>query len=114
MRDYEYWELDELGSYLSDFHKEIFGFRIRGIDWSSRAVLIAEIRSLDDYMDQKRSTFWGREELRADGWHVVETDPELIQRAAWLAEERAKKLWDEEHDGQPNEAQEWHDYDPDC
>ena len=22
-------------------------------------------------------------------------------------------LWDE-HDGQPDEAQEWHDFDPDC
>ena len=27
---------------------------------------------------------------------------------------RFQEDWDEEYDGQPDEAQEWHDFDPDC
>jgi hypothetical protein len=31
-----------------------------------------------------------------------------------LSEELQEELEQEEHDGQPDEAQEWHDFDPDC
>ncbi len=31
-----------------------------------------------------------------------------------LSEELQDELEQEEHDGQPDEAQEWHDFDPDC
>lgn len=38
------------------------------------------------------------------------------RRAKMLAEEEAEdEVWiDEEYDGQPDEAQEWYDFDPDC
>jgi len=86
---YQSMDLCELGSLASDYHKDVHGFRPRGDGlYANRDALIAILEGLDAYMASRRSTFAGREALRADGWVVLETDPELIQRSIWIAEER--------------------------
>jgi hypothetical protein len=89
---YQSMDLCELGSLASDYHKDVHGFRPRGEGlYANRDALIDILEGLDAYMASRRSTFAGRESMRADGWHVLETDPELIQRSIWLAEERDRE-----------------------
>ena len=86
---YQSMDLCELGSLASDYHKNVFGFRPRGDGlYANREALIAILEGLDDYMEARRSTFAGRESMRADGLVVLETEPELIQHSIWLAQER--------------------------
>lgn len=86
---YQSMDLNDLGCLASDYHKDVHGFRPRGEGlYANREALIDILEGLDAYMASRRSTFAGREALRADGWHVLETDPELIQRSIWIAEER--------------------------
>jgi len=110
MKTYQSMDLCELGGYVSDYHKEVHGFRPRreGL-YSNREALIAIAEGLDAYMESRRSTFAGRESMRADGWFVLETDPELIQRSIWIAEERDRvsreangDWWKEEHAEAPH------------
>ena len=52
------------------------------------------------------------------------TDTDLAEYAAWLEgldngrrnawQDDEDALQEDEHDGQPDEAQEWEDFDPDC
>ena len=86
------YSTDELGSYLSDYHKEIHGFRPRyeGL-YEDRARMIKMLDQLNSYMDRLRETFAGREQLRQEGWHIEETDPVYIQQAKWLKEERERE-----------------------
>ena len=88
MSKYENLTTDDLGDYLSDYHKDTFGFRFRGP--FDRATLIAKLTSLDAYHVSMRETFASRETLRSEGWHIVETDPAFIQQAIWLEQERAR------------------------
>jgi len=90
--DFAQYDTEELASWFSDYHKDVHGVRPRWVDHTDRVAVIDGIQSLDRYMESMRSTPEGRAQLRADGWHV-----EVF-----------------EDDGQPDEAQEWHDYDPDC
>ena len=93
MSTYANWDMNELGDWASDFHKDVHGFRPRGEGlFESRERLIALLESLDAHMDSMKETFAGRESLRADGWIVDETEPELIQQAKWLKEERDAEL----------------------
>lgn len=92
MKTYQSMDLCELGGYVSDYHKEIHGFRPRGEGlYASREALVDLAESLDRYMAARRETFAGRETMRAEGWLVLETDPELIQQSIWLAEERDRQ-----------------------
>jgi hypothetical protein len=87
--------VDQLQGYFSDFHKDFYGWRPRHLIseelWTSREYLIAQINQIHDVMDSKKETFEGREELRAGGWVIEETDPTLAVYAKWLADERARE-----------------------
>lgn len=68
------YTVEELQSYLSDFHKDFYGFRPRSAtveQWRSRDYLEAAINAIHDAMDQMKQTPEGRNELRANGWAVV-------------------------------------------
>ena len=86
---YQEMSMEELGSFVSDYHKDVHGFRPRGDGlYANREALVAIAEGLEAYMEARRSTFAGRESMRADGWVALETEPELIQHSIWLAEER--------------------------
>jgi hypothetical protein len=102
---YQAMSMEELGSYVSDYHKDVHGFRPRGDGlYGNRDALILIAEGLDAYMAARRSTFSGRESMRAEGWYVLETDPVQIQRSIWIAEERDRVnreanggWWKEDH-----------------
>ena len=76
------YSVEELQSYLSDFHKDFFGFRPRYAtpeQWRSREYLEASINAIHNTMDKMKETRAGRDELRANGWVVEETEEELIR-----------------------------------
>ena len=84
------YTVEELQSYLSDFHKDYFGFRPRYAtpeQWRDREYLEASINAIHNQMDAKKLTFEGREELRAAGWVVNEEDYndiiDPLEYAAW-------------------------------
>lgn len=70
----ESMSVDELQSYLSDFHKDFYGFRPRGIytpaEWQNPSVLIDAINRIHDEMDEMKKTPEGRKRLIADGWQI--------------------------------------------
>ena len=70
--------VDELQSYLSDFHKDYYGFRPRGIytpnEWQNREVLVNAINGIHDDLDARKKTPEGRESLRAEGWQIDESE----------------------------------------
>ena len=90
---YADYSLDELKSYYSDFHRDYYGFR--PLLSSDREDLIWEIEFIHRVMNTLKETFAGREELRSKGWVVEEVEPELIQQAKWLAQERDRQLEEE-------------------
>jgi hypothetical protein len=102
-------DYDELCDTLSDYHKEVHGTRLRLYveDQSNREIVIQELEALDAHLERMKQTFEGREQLRCEGWHVPEAEPELIQRAQWLKEERDREhnTWLAEHfpEGQAND-----------
>ena len=61
------WEYDDLANVLSDYHKDVFGCRLRMYGESKEAI-IAELVSLDNYMERMKSTPEGRAQLEAEGW----------------------------------------------
>lgn len=90
------YNVEELQSYLSDFHKDFFGFRPRYAtpeQWRSREYLEASINAIHNTMDTMKKTFSGREELRANGWVVDEAEFENIidpeEYANWSADQDA-------------------------
>jgi len=69
--------VDELQSYLSDFHKDYYGFRPRHYnneDWNNKQFLIGCINGIHDAMDELKKTPKGREQLRAEGWVIDESE----------------------------------------
>ena len=79
----------ELQSYLSDFHKDFFGFRPRYAtpeQWRDREYLEASINAIHNQMDKMKETYQGRCELRASGWVVEETDFDVLKQAEELAD----------------------------
>jgi len=75
MIDWNQYETEKLASIHSDYHKDVHGFRPRwssGTEEAFREALIDGLKSLDRYMDVKRSTPAGRAQLREEGWHVEE------------------------------------------
>jgi len=77
--------VEELQSYLSDFHKDFYGFRPRGIytpnEWRDPVVLTRAINSIHDALDKMKETPEGRAELRSQGWVVEETDFDVLEQA---------------------------------
>jgi hypothetical protein len=109
--DFSGYSDDDLFSEVSDFYKEIHGIRPRWV-YGDRQAAIELYISLEKHMAWLRGTFEGREQMRDDGWVVEpETDPELIQKAAWLQVERDKRkaefdaLFNEEVYGTPMPAE---------
>ena len=87
------YTVEELQSYLSDFHKDFYGFRPRYAtpeQWRSREYLEASINAIHNTMDRMKETFAGREELRANGWVIDEADFDEIvdptEYAEWSAD----------------------------
>jgi len=93
-REFKDFSVEELQGYYSDFHKDFYGCRPRGASaeqWANKQFLVAQINSIHDQMDQLKKTFEGREQLREQGWIIVEPESELAQHAEWLAQERERK-----------------------
>ena len=74
---YENLNVDELQSYLSDFHKDFYGYRPRYAtpeQWTNRDWLIERIDVIHSVMDDMKKTPAGRNQLRLDGWHIDESE----------------------------------------
>lgn len=88
--NYENLSTEDLANELYEFHRATWDYKLR-FDWEDRAYIIAQLEELHSYHERMRSTFAGRESMRAAGWVVAETDPMFIQQAEWLAQERARE-----------------------
>ena len=67
MSRWEDYEYDDLVNILSDYHKDVFGYRLRMNEETKEAV-IQELVYLDRYMEKMKSTPEGRAQLEAEGW----------------------------------------------
>ena len=67
MSRWDTYEYEELVNVLSDYHKDVFGCRLR-MNGEPREAVIAELDRIDAYMDRLQSTPEGRAQLREDGW----------------------------------------------
>jgi hypothetical protein len=77
MSHFDGMSVDELQSYFSDFHKDYYGFRPRFAtpeQWRSRDWLIESINGIHDAFDAMKKTPKGREQLRAEGWVIDESE----------------------------------------
>jgi len=101
-------DFNDLASFYSDFHKDVHGVRphymdmaLCACDYPDHASLVEAMSHLDrlvqglqDYMTAMKSTFEGREQLRSEGWHIEETDPQYMaayaEAEALRAAERAR------------------------
>ena len=69
--------VEDLQSYFSDFHKDYYGFRPRFAtpeQWRDREWLIESIDAIHDAFDARKETPEGRASLRAEGWHIDESE----------------------------------------
>lgn len=73
MSRWDTYEYNELVDTLSDYHKDVFGYRLR-LNGSDRATLIEELDRIDQYMEKMKSTPEGRAQLREEGWVVDEEE----------------------------------------
>lgn len=62
---------DALLNTLSDYHKDVFGFRLRV---NTREEALQELKRLDEYMENLGSTEAGRQQLLEDGWILKDVD----------------------------------------
>lgn len=60
---------DELADFASDYYKDVFGSRPRGIELT-RANCERIIQQCKTYLDAMKSTEAGRARLREDGWLI--------------------------------------------
>ena len=70
------YTVEELQGYFSDFHKDFYGFRPRFAtpeQWRDRSWLEDSINAIHDTMDHMKTSFEGREKLRANGWVIEES-----------------------------------------
>ena len=91
MSKWNEYEYDDLVAVLSDYSKDVHGYRLR-MNGESRENIIKALDGIDAYMEEMHSTFAGREQLRAQHWIIEETDPELAKHAKFLAEEREREM----------------------
>lgn len=61
------YEYDDLCDILSDYSKDVNGYRCR-MYGEPREAVIAQLVSLDQYMEFMRSTPEGRVQLQDEGW----------------------------------------------
>ena len=71
MSRWDKYEYDELADTLSDYHKDVYGYRLR-MYGEPRECLIEELNRLDKHIEDMKSTPEGRASLRADGWEIEE------------------------------------------
>lgn len=67
---FDLYTTEELASYFSDYHKDVYGYRPRMVDHTDREAVIRGIVALNSYMDWMKSTPEGLAQLRRDGWDV--------------------------------------------
>lgn len=67
MSRWDTWEYNELCDILSDYHKDVFGYRLRMFGEPKEAI-VAELDRIDQYMTRMKSTSEGRARLREEGW----------------------------------------------
>lgn len=72
MSRWDTWQYDELVEALSDYHKDVFGTRLR-MNGEPKEAIVRELDRIDAYMDRMRSTPEGRAQLREDGWVIQES-----------------------------------------
>ena len=60
---------DELAGYASDYYKDVFGSRPRGVELT-RENCERIIQQCNTYLDAMKSTAEGRARLREDGWLI--------------------------------------------
>ena len=98
-------EFNDLGSFYSDFHKDVHGTRPRHMALCASAYPDHEslvdayghlerlVQGLQDYLTAMKATFQGREQLRDEGWQIEETDPSTEQETMFTENhELAAKL----------------------
>jgi hypothetical protein len=84
----------------------VFYFRARGRAWS--------VEIYDGAHEPWTTTQLYSDEPYAAGWMTEDEARAFIEKAAqWFRREREERSPDKD-DGQPDEQQEWRDYDPDC
>lgn len=69
------------------------------------------------YSIDEQGTEFLRDLSRDESWafhDLVKACETFVQQAEVLVDDYDQEQRDEVHDGQPDEAQEWHDFDPDC
>lgn len=67
MSRWDTWEYNELVDTLSDYHKDVFGVRLR-MNGEPKEVIVSELDRIDTYMAHMKSTPEGRAQLKAEGW----------------------------------------------
>ena len=83
------YSVEELQGYFSDFHKDFYGTRPRfatPAQWRNREWLETSINNIHDAMDKMKLTREGRDELRANGWVVEESDFDVLEQAEAIAD----------------------------
>jgi len=90
---------DEIGSYFSDYYKEVWGCRPRFVSFNDREALIEAALDLERYMAIRKSTKEGRNELREEGWYIEEYMEEdgwdqaaYKQREEWCYQEMDREM----------------------
>jgi hypothetical protein len=98
MNKYSNYSIDDLGNLLSDYHKDVHGFRPRyeGL-YDDRQRMIEMLEGLDAYMARMHSTPEGREELRSMGWNTSEPDLDRIYWETQANQRNAEEaMWAEQ------------------
>ncbi len=67
MTRWDSYDYDELVSILSDYSKDVQGFRLR-MNGEPKEAVINALVGLDNYMEMLKSTPEGRAKLTEEGW----------------------------------------------
>jgi hypothetical protein len=67
MTRWDSYDYDELVSILSDYSKDVQGFRLR-MNGEPKEAVIKALVGLDNYMEMMKSTPEGRARLTEEGW----------------------------------------------
>jgi hypothetical protein len=76
MSKWNEYTTEDLDCILSDYSKDVNGFRDRTVSYNDREALITKLESLDLYMESMKSTKEGRNRLREEGWVISEFEVE--------------------------------------